>query len=356
MKTAKANKTEKTSPQENLVKKINVALQGGGAHGAFGWGVLDKIIEDGRLEIDGVCGTSAGAMNGVLYAYGKMKGGPEHAREVLENFWHDISKTSTNFFAQVPAPFGDFLGAKIHEKIMYSAFDIITLMFLYYEYNPFNFNPLREILEKNVNFKEIHACQCTNIFVCATNARTGQPKIFGNHEITADTVLASACLPFLFQTIVIDGEPYWDGGYVGNPALYPMIYKTDTLDFVIVHINPIERPEVPHDAQGILNRVNEVSFNSSLIGELRAIAFVQKIIKEDWIRDEHKHKLKEIRVHAIRSDKEMLPMEVNTKFSTDWGFLQELRDLGRIRAKTWLEETFDKIGNTSSLDIRESYL
>lgn len=339
---------------ESATKPINIALQGGGAHGAFAWGVLDKILEDGRLAIDGICGTSAGAMNGVVYAYGKMTGDRDGARQALHDFWQDISKTG-QALAPVHGPFDQFIGRQV-QQAAFSAFETMSRVFSPYQFNPLNFNPLREVLERHVDFQELHDCYCTNIFVCATNARNGKPRIFTNKEITADTVLASACLPFLFQAVEIEGEYYWDGGYIGNPALYPMIYDTDTQDFLIVHINPIERPEVAKTAPEIMNRINELTFNSSLVREMRAIAFVQKMISEGWIKDEYRTKLKQVRIHAIRADEDMRSMDVASKFDSDWKFLTSLRDLGRARAEMWLKEKLDQVGKESSINIAQDYL
>ncbi len=349
----------KTASKEKALpatKKINVALQGGGAHGAFTWGVIDKIIEDGRLEIDGLCGTSAGAMNAVVYGYGKMIGGTEHARQLLHDFWQDISKAGQTFGSISTNPLHHFFGGRMQEEMTFAALETMTRIWSPYQLNPLNYNPLRQVLEKHVDFGRIKACNCTNMFVCATSARTGKPKIFKNGELTADAVLASACLPFMFQAVEIDGEAYWDGGYIGNPALYPMIYGTGTQDILIVHINPIERNEIPKDAYSIMNRVNEVTFNSSLIKEMRAIAFVQKIIDEGWLKDEYKSKLRRINMHAIRTEEALKELSIASKFSTSWDFLTDLRDLGRARAQLWLDENFEHVGNKSTIDIHETYL
>ncbi len=321
-----------------IVKRVNLALQGGGAHGAFGWGVLDKLAEDGRLDIEGLSATSAGALNAAVYAYGRMIGGNEGAREALEKFWKRVSDAG-----QFASPF-------------YSAFQALARMFSPYQLNPFNLNPLRDVLAKSVDMEAVRACQCMQLFVCATSVRTGQPRIFRNREVTLDAVLASACVPFLFQAVKVGGEHYWDGGYMGNPALYPLIYHTQCRDIVIIHINPIVRPQLPTTAHEIENRVNEITFNSTLLRELRAIAFVTKLIEQGWLKDEYRDKLKHVLIHSIRSDEAMCGLTVASKLNTDWTFLRDLRDRGRRAAAQWLEQNFEHLGHHSTVDLRSDYL
>ena len=337
-------------------KPLNLALQGGGAHGAFAWGVLDYFAEDGRIDFDGLSGTSAGAMNAVVFSYGKMTGGLDGARKALDNFWQDVAEVGTFFSPVKSSPFQNYMEGTPLQDMAYNMFDAMTRTFSPYQFNPANYNPLRELLEKHVDFDKLHKNNTTRLFVCATSVRSGTPHIFDNQEITADAVLASACLPFLFQAVEIKGEAYWDGGYTGNPALYPLIYNTDTRDFLVVHINPIERKETPTNAQEIINRLNEITFNASLIKEMRAIAFVQKLVQQDWLKDEYKDQLKNIRMHAIRADHDMKEYSVSSKFTADWDFLKELRDKGRAHAKRWLNHNFDQIGVDSTIDIHKEYL
>ncbi len=345
------------APKKPVSKHLNIALQGGGAHGAYAWGILDYLAEDGRINIDGMSGTSAGAMNAVVYSYGMMKGGPDQARKAMEDFWWDVSRYGAFLSPVKKSPFfSEFWGIAPIQALTYSLFDTITRTFSPYQFNPANFNPLKDILEKHVNFEELDHCKDTKMFVCATNVRTGNPHIFTNETLTSDAVLASACLPFLFQAVEIDGESYWDGGYTGNPALYPLIYKTVTRDFLVVHINPMERKQIPNSAAEIMNRLNEITFNASLVKEMRAISFVQKLIHQDWLKDEYKDNLKAIRMHAIRADQDMQDFDVSTKFSSDWDFLTDLKNRGRKHAKAWLHKNFDKIGNESTIDIHAEYL
>jgi NTE family protein len=326
-----------------VTKKVNLALQGGGAHGAFGWGVLDRLIEDGRLEIEGVSATSAGSMNAVVYAYGRMRGGADGAREALANFWRNISDAG-RLYSPVQTPF------------TYLWFQLITSALSPYEFNPFAFNPLRDVLAKSVDFDAVRACDCVQLFICATDVRTGQPRIFRNEQVTADAVMASSCLPFLFQAVEINGGHYWDGGYMGNPALYPLFRHTQSRDIVIVHINPIVREQLPTTAEQIENRLNEITFNSSLLRELRAIEFVSRLIEEDWLKEEHRGKLKHVLIHSIRADEALYHLSVTSKFSTGWRFLCDLRDRGRAAAARWLEESFDHLGHHSTVDLRSEYL
>jgi len=338
------------------IKRVNLALQGGGAHGAFGWGVLDKLLEDGRLDIEGLSATSAGSMNAVVYAYGRMTGGPDGAREALERFWRNISEAGALYSPVRALPWETALGGNVGQSPFYFLFDTLTRTFSPYQFNPFNFNPLRDVLAKSVDIERLAECRCVELFLCATNVRTGQPRIFRNEQITMDVVLASACLPFLFQAVEVGGEHYWDGGYMGNPAMYPLFYHTQCRDIVIIHINPIVRPQLPTTAPEIQNRLNEITFNASLLKELRAIAFASKLVEQGWIKDEYRSKLKHLFIHSIRADDALCGLTVASKFNTDWSFLRDLRDLGRKAAAQWLEHAYDHIGYHSTVDLRSEYL
>ncbi|TAE34781.1 MAG: patatin-like phospholipase family protein [Alphaproteobacteria bacterium] len=340
-------------------KRINLALQGGGAHGAFTWGVLDYILEDGRLDIDGLSATSAGAMNACVYAYGMQCGGKELARKKLHDFWHDLSCSSQSMFGIPETPIDAFLGQfqPIETPIGFYLFESFTRVFSPYQFNPFNINPLKDLLLRHVDFSNLHHCTHSELFISATNVKTNRIKIFQNKDVTADAVMASACLPMLFQAVEIDGEFYWDGGYMGNPALFPLFYHTNTDDMVVVHINPIERDELPTSPHDILNRVNEISFNSSLLREFRAIAFIEKMLQEDWIKEEHRHKIshQQFYMHSIRACEIMSSYSVASKFTPNWHFLQHLRDLGRETAREWLAEHYDDIGHRSTVNLRRDF-
>ncbi len=349
--------------KQDKQKTINLALQGGGAHGAFTWGVLDYFLEDGRLDFEGVTATSAGAMNAAALAYGKSAGGPNMAREVMERFWRDVSAHGA-FYSPIKNnplemlsdfnPFGG--GWPFGESANYAMFETMRNTFSPYQFNPLNLNPLRDVLERIIDFDEIHKCDCLKLFISATNVEKGTSKIFENEEVTLDVLMASACLPFLFQAQNIDGDDYWDGGYMGNPALWPLFYKAKCRDILIVHINPITRADLPTEAYAIENRINEITFNTALMKELRAISFVKKLINEDMLKDEYKDQYKDVLLHAIRADKVMENYSIASKFDTDWVFLSELRDKGREEGKLWLKKNYDKIGCKASVDIEKDYL
>jgi len=320
------------------VKRVNLAMQGGGAHGAFGWGILDRLVEDERLDIEGLSASSSGSMNAVVYAAGRMRGGRAGAREALEKFWRSVSVAGMAYMPGV-----------LWFQNLSGAFSPAQL-------NPFGLNPLRDLVKDGVDLDAVRACTAVELFLCATNVGSGQPRIFRNAEITLDVLMASACLPSLFPAVEIGGQHYWDGGYMGNPALYPLIYNTVARDIVIVHINPIVRPQVPRSAAEIQNRLNEITFNSSLLRELRAIAFVTKLIEQGWLKEQYQDKLKHVLIHSIRADAAMSDLGVSSKLNTDWGFLCELRDRGRDAAAAWLQTNFEHLGERSTVDLQSEFL
>jgi len=354
--TRPAKSTKRT--RESATKTINLALQGGGAHGAFAWGVLDRLLEDGRIGIEGISAASAGAMNAAVLADGLAKGGlaqggRDDARAALASFWRRVSDAAT-FSPLQPSPIDRlFNNHALEASPAFMMFDVMSRMMSPYQLNPGNYNPLQKLLEESVDFERLRASSATKLFLSATNVRTGKVRVFRNHEMTADAVMASACLPFMFQAVEIEGEAYWDGGYMGNPAIYPLIYHCDSADVVVVHINPIERPDLPRMAHEIMNRINEISFNSSLMREMRAIAFVTKLIDDGKINDDS---LKRVLVHAIAADDVMQKLSVMSKMNADWPFLTQLRDDGRDHADSWLKSTFEHVGKQSTIDIRNTYL
>jgi NTE family protein len=334
-------------------KKVNLALQGGGAHGAFAWGVLDRLLEDGRVTFDAVSATSAGAMNASVLGYGLTIGGAEGAREELEKFWKKISDEGAKGPLQ-PSFIDKALGNhSLDYSPVFMMMDILSRIMSPYELNPMNLNPLRKVLESSIDFNVLREGCPIKLFLSATNVRTGKVRMFENHEIGPDQVLASGCLPFMFQTVEIDGEGYWDGGYMGNPAIFPLIYGSETNDVVIVHINPLNRNEIPKSAKDIMNRINEISFNSSLMREMRAIAFVSHLIDDGQLQDD-KHR--RMLIHSIMDEEFMTSLGVTSKLNPDWGFMKVLRDHGRDSASKWLDEHFDDVGVRSSTDIKSSFL
>ncbi|MBL8697769.1 MAG: patatin-like phospholipase family protein [Alphaproteobacteria bacterium] len=336
------------------VKSINLALQGGGAHGAFTWGVLDRLLEEPAVAFEGISATSAGAMNAVVLAYGFAEGGRDGARRALANFWRRVSHAAATSPLQ-PTMLDKWFGnAALEWSPAYLAFDLMTRLMSPYQFNPSNFNPLKRVLAQAVDFERLRSHCCPiRLFLSATNVRTGRVKLFGNDEVSLEAVMASACLPFLFQAVEIDGEAYWDGGYMGNPAIFPLIYNCDSADVVIVHINPIERAEIPRTAGEIMNRINEVSFNSSLMREMRAIDFVTSLIDSGAVADRG---LKRMRLHAIAAHERMCGFSIASKLNADWDFLTQLRDIGRETASTWLSAHLGQVGHESTVDIRGTYL
>jgi len=333
-------------------KTIHMALQGGGAHGAYTWGVIDKLLEDGRINFDGICATSAGSINAVVFASGKLKDGHDGARQALYDLWYSISVAGNNMFG--PQNMGPLY--KKMRSMTHSMFDTITHMVSPYQFNPYNYNVLREIIEKQVDFDRIKKCKLSNLFISTTNVKTGKVKIFNNKELSIDVIMASTCLPYLFQAVKIDDEFYWDGGYMGNPAIFPLFYHGGTNDVLIIHINPIVRSNLPTTPEEIMNRINEITFNSSLLAEFRAVAFVNKLLEKKLLKDKHKDLFRHILVHSVRADDSLKELDVSSKFDTNWNFLTHLRDLGRSEAANWLAKNFKYIGKKSSVDLEQEYL
>jgi NTE family protein len=337
-------------------KHLAVALQGGGSHGAFTWGVLDRLLEEENLMLDGFVGTSAGAMNATLLAYGLHSSGKAKAKELLYQFWKKASEFSTMFSPLQPSWYDLMFGLK--GNMDYSPgvkmTEMMGLFFSPYQTNPTAYNPLRDILLELVDFESLKACKVTKLFVCATNVRRGRAKVFPLSELSVEAVLASACLPQLFQAVTIDGEDYWDGGYMGNPPLFPLIDGTDTSDILIVQINPINIPETPKTADEIRDRINELSFNSSLMLEMRRIDFVDRLMQEGV--DFKKHQFKKIYIHNINPENDIWNLNVSSKLNATWDFLQYLHNLGHQYAEDWLKQNYDKIGTESTCNIRETFL
>lgn len=338
------------------VKTVNLALQGGGAHGAFAWGVLDRLLEDGRIGIEGICATSAGTMNACALAYGLHLGGPEKARECLHDFWRALHEAGLRYNPIRKMPWESMLGWDMGTSISWFLFDGMTRVFSPYQLNPLDFNPLRDVLDETIDFDELQNCSCVKLFISATNVRTGRVRVFDAPHVSLDVALASACLPFLFKAVKIDGEHYWDGGYMGNPALFPLFYATKARDVMIVHINPIERPQLPTTAPEIMDRVNEISFNSPLIQEIRSIAFVKLLLEHDMLKPEHAETFKDMLVHSVRADAAMCGLSAASKFDSDWGFLTNLRDRGREVMSEWLEENYAAIGERDSVDLKKDFV
>jgi NTE family protein len=328
---------------------IDLALQGGGAHGAFTWGVLDRLLEEAWLSYDGISGTSAGAMNAAVMASGFAKGGRDGAREALAAFWRRVSDAAA-FSPFRRTPLDVMLGRwSLDNSPLFIAMDLMSRVFSPYELAPHLPNPLEPILAEQVDFGAV-ADGPIKVFVTATNVRTGRGRVFRNRDLTPQALLASACLPTLFQAVEIEGEPYWDGGYSGNPTLTPLVRECEPGDLVIVPINPVERPGTPMSARDILNRLNEVSFNSSLLKELRMIALLRQALpqgsKVQLTGDAARWA--QMRVHVVPNDV-MAELGYSSKLNAEWEFLTMLRDEGRAAAQRFLDGPARKLGQDSSL-------
>lgn len=335
------------------IRKINLALQGGGAHGAYTWGVLDRLLEDERIEIESISGTSAGGMNAAILVDGYIKNGRQGAKEGLRTFWHKISE-----MAQYSPLHNSPLQGITHDWNLDSSpffvmFDIISRLFSPYQMNPFNINPLRDMIEEMVDFKSLQKTELIHLFVTATSVATGQPHIFHHKELTADALMASACLPSMFHAVDIQNHHYWDGGYAGNPSIWPLAYIAETSDIVVVEINPVIRKETPINANDINNRINEISFNASLIAEIKSIHFINDLIDENNILSD---KYRKLNIHLIRSPDAMLELNTSSKLNTSLAFLEYLHGLGRKAADEWIKKNFDYLGSKSSIDMHDAYL
>ncbi|MBI3514544.1 MAG: patatin-like phospholipase family protein [Proteobacteria bacterium] len=345
-------RTDKAAPSNK--KRINLALQGGGAHGAFAWGVIDRLLDEDEIEIDGIVGTSAGAMNAAATAYGIAVGGAAGAKQVLRTFWKKISDAAKYSPLKAP-PWAKLMNPNdfsLDQSPGYLAMDFLSRMFSPYQLNPTNQNPLREVLASVIDFEAIHKADKVKLFICASNVMTGRIKVFDKQHVTVDAVLASACLPFMFQAVEIGGEHFWDGGYMGNPPLYPLFYHTDTRDILIVQLNPINIPELPTTAPAILDRINTLSFNSSLMREMRAIHFVTKLVDSGF---NDGGKLKRIYIHTVDGEALLASLGVSSKLNADWDFLMHLHEQGRQSCEQFLSAHWAKIGHESSTNIEERF-
>ncbi len=341
----KNTKATKSSPRRKPLL-VDLALQGGGSHGAFTWGVLDRLLEESWLTFDGISGTSAGAMNAAVMTSGYAKDGADGARAALEGFWKSVSDAGKSSpFRRGPMEMltGNWT---LEYSPMFLAAELASRVYSPYDLAPAGFNPLRELLAEAVDFKAL-ASSPIKLFITATNVHTGSGHVFRNSEITPDVLMASGCLPTMFQAVEIDGEFYWDGGYAGNPTMTPLVRDCQSHDTILVQINPIKRPTVPRTARDILDRLNEVAFNAPLLKELRMIALLHKVADPGngegalWAK---------MRIHRIASDA-MLNLSATSKMISEWPFLCELRDFGRTAAQAFLDAHADDLGKTSTLDL-----
>lgn len=345
------NRVSPPRPATGTTKKINLALQGGGAHGAFTWGVLDQLLADERLEIAGLSGASAGALNAVMVADGLARGGREEARQRLGEFWRATSAggdlpavqraVADRLFSMMPfaaTPVQNWLEAMSH-------------YFSPYELNPLNINPLKDLIDRFVDFDAVRASGVP-VFIAATNVHTGRLRIFSGDALSADAVMASAALPFMFRAVEIDGVPYWDGGYMGNPAIFPFLHETDADDVLVVQINPVSRSTTPRTSAEIVNRLNEITFNSALIAELRSMDFANQLIDNGrFPRGAGQNPYRKLHVHRIHLGGLGERLTASSKLKTDFDFFKLLHRAGQRAARGFLERHFDDIGQRSTLDL-----
>jgi len=325
---------------------VDLALQGGGAHGAFTWGVLDRLLEESRLQIEGISGTSAGAMNAAVLISGQAAGGTDGAKAALEQFWRRVSDAALlSPFRRTPLDI--MLGRwTLDTSPMFLTLDLMARIFSPYDLNPHGANPLRDILEDCIDFTRV-AKAPVKLFVTATNVHTGRGHVFRNAKLTPEVLLASACLPTLFQAIEIDGEAYWDGGYAGNPTITPLVRECASSDTILVQVNPVERPGTPRSARDIVNRINEVSFNATLLKELRMIAVLQQVSDPG---NSEGARWAGMRIHRISSST-MTELGYSSKLNAEWEFFCMLRNEGRRSAEAFLATHSADLGVRSTLDL-----
>lgn len=343
-----------------MTKRINLALQGGGAHGAFTWGVLDRLLNEEDVEVAAITGTSAGALNGAAFKSGMIAGGREGARDRLDWLWGEVGARDDGAMQGWMAPFSlTQVSRALEYSLPFLAADTLSRIVSPYAYGPFYNNPLRPIVEQ-FDFDEVCAETASGpeLFICATRVRNGKVRVFKDSEISTEAILASACLPTLFRAVEVHDEEtgkveaFWDGGYTGNPALFPLFHKRLPRDIVVVNINPLERTEIPRTAQEIQNRINEISFNSSLLRELRAIEFVQRLLEQGHLGKTDKRNML---VHMIADDALMNELSVATKLIATPYTLARLKEAGQRAADRFLEHHKSDLNERSSVDLVEMF-
>jgi NTE family protein len=325
-------------------RKVNLALQGGGSHGAFTWGVLDRLLEEDNLEITGISGTSAGAMNTVALADGLSRDGKKGGKAALTAMWEAVGRMPG--LATLCNPFGIGDRFSLDSSPVYLFFDLMSRIWSPYKLNPLNYHPVRDLLAESIDFERLRRSDTVRVFLCATNVRTGRRKVFSNAELSVDTVLASACLPHLFQAVEIDGQAYWDGGYSGNPAIAPLFQETPVDDLILIGINPLIRPELPWRASEIIDRTTEISFSTALFLELEAVKYVLALPGRDHA--DHPLKGRHPRLHEIHAE-ELREFGASSKLNNELRFLRHLHAIGRRIAAEWVDKHLDAVGKESTL-------
>jgi len=339
-----------------MTRRINLALQGGGAHGAFTWGVLDKLLEDEDIEIAAISGTSAGALNGAALKAGMRSGGRAGAKDSLDQLWTQVGRLDQARLTDLMFPGLPMMAAMadaVAELSPFSPQGLMSQLVSPYAWGPGWQNPLEDVVRR-LDFADVCAAGTPKLFVGATNVRTGKIRVFSGGEISPEVLMASACLPTAFQAVELTDpktgqlDAYWDGGYAGNPALFPLYAKGLPDDVVIVSINPMRRDELPKSPIEIQNRINEISFNASLLGELRSIEFVKRLIRQGKIgRDS----MKEVLIHFIADETLMNDLSASSKMSPTPALLYRLKAAGREAAEAFLQGHRGDIGKRSSIDL-----
>jgi NTE family protein len=354
-KTVPAPASATVAPNPTGPRPICLALQGGGAHGAFQWGVLDRLLEADVLDIRAVTASSAGAMNGAALVAGLATGGPEGARAALDKLWRETNQSGgKNVFGDSSIWSNAMTPGWLKDTAFWRAGETLAMSMSPYEFNPFNLNPLRRVLDASIDFEAVRTSKI-KLFVAATAVRHARSRVFRSEEITDQVLLASACLPHLFQAVEIEGEPYWDGGYLANPPLWPLFYEDTPDDILLITLNAFERTEAPRAAGDIVDRLNEVVFNAPLVAELRAVAFVQELIQEGRLMPSARDRYRNILMHAIEADGWLGDLSLGTKFNTEWSFLNDLKKRGRAAADEWLDHCLTHVGTDSSVDLQARF-
>jgi NTE family protein len=333
----------------NSVKKLHLGLQGGGSYGAFGWGVLDRLLEDGRFEIAAISGSSGGAINAAVMLDGYAQGGGrEGARLALQRFWNTLGAMS--IFSPLRRAPADYLAGQgsMQASPAYHLLQVMSAA-LPPQLTPVSINPLVSLLASMIDFERVRSCDAMRLYVTATNVRTGKGKLFRREELDARKLAASACLPQVFAGIEVDGESYWDGGFVGNPALAPLASDGGAGDILIVQNNPIARDRLPLSVADIGNRASEIAFNIGFVREISAIRHMGLLMDEEQPELTHPAA---VRLHLVTGNGELQNLDISSKFNNELPFIQHLFAVGRQATDDWLAAHADQVGLQSTLDAR----
>ncbi len=345
-----ATKSDKKSGK----KKVSIALQGGGSHGAFSWGVMDRILEDGRFEIEGLTGTSAGGMNAVAIAQGLMKGGNQGARDELKAFWQKISDSGKNSPLNHRGPIDKALGKyTMYHSPGFVVFDYLSRMFSPYELNPLQIDPLKDVINSSFDFEALRKFKGVKVYLCATHVKTGKLRIFSLDEMKVEALQATACLPTIHNAVKVDGEYYWDGGFIGNPVFFPLIYDCESADIILIQLNPTVRDKLPTTAREIGDRLNEITNNASVVREMRAISFISDLIDDGKLDAKE---TKRVFMHMIEDEEAFGELGWSSKLNTEWDFFMHLFEKGRTCADKWIKENYEHVGKKTTAPLREHFV